>query len=118
MIDIIPKSIFILPCHIDPPGHALGFPIPSGRYTPLTDNDILEEAHGPAFAKWVSSYYKHSDICSQDLSQLNQCEGNTSNKPTTDTIPLEELLTDFGPAAKWETFIIESLQFLSIFKNQ
>ena len=64
--------------------------------------------------------YKHDDISSQDLSQLNQPEGDTSKKPTTDTIPLEELLTltNFGPAAKWETFIIESLQFLSIFKNQ
>ena len=64
--------------------------------------------------------YKHDDISSQDLSQLNQRESDTSKKPTTDTIPLEELLTitDFGPAAKCETFIIESLQFLSIFKNQ
>jgi len=105
---------------LDSPAHALGFPIPSGGYTPLMDHDIPEEARGPAFAKWVSSYYKHGDISSQDLSQLNQCEGDASKKPTTDTIPLEELLTitDFGPAAKYETFIVESQQFLTVFMNQ
>ena len=47
-------------------------------------------------------------------------EGDPSKKPTTDTIPLEELLTitDFGPAAKCETFIIDSQQFLSVFIKQ
>jgi hypothetical protein len=108
------------PVRIDTPAHALGFPIPSGGYTPLMDHDIPEDARGPAFAKWVSSYYKHGDISSQDLSQLNQREGDASKKPTTDTIPLEELLTitDFGPAAKYETFIVESQQFLTVFMNQ
>ena len=116
----MPKYISILPCHIDPPSHALGFPVPSGGYTPLLDQDIPEEARGPAFAKWVSSYYKHGDLSSRDVSQLNQREGDTSKKPTTDTIPLEELLTitDFGPAAKCETFIIDSHQFISAFINQ
>jgi hypothetical protein len=108
------KHISILPCHnIDPPSHALGFPIPSGGYTPQRDHDVPEEARGPAFAKWVSSYYKHGNLSSQDLSQLNQREYDTSKKPTTDTIPLEELLTitDFGPAAKYEGFIVDSHQF-------
>ena len=114
------KYIFIHRVVIDPPAHALGFPIPPGGYTPLGDHDIPDEARGPAFAKWVSSYYKHGDLSSQVLSQLNQREGDTSKKPTTDTIPLEELLTitDFGPAAKCETFIVESQQFLSTFMNQ
>jgi hypothetical protein len=83
------------------------------------DHDIPEEARGPAFAKWVSSYYKHGDLSSRDFSQLNQREVDTSKKPTTDTIPLEELLTitDSGPAAKSEKFIVDSLQ-LSTFMNQ
>ena len=51
---------------------------------------------------------------------MEQREGDASKKPTTDTIPLEELLTitDFGPAAKWETFLVESQQFLSVFMKQ
>ena len=118
---IMPNYILILPYRIDPPCHTLGFPNPSGGYSPLMDHDIPEESRGPAFAKWVSSYYKHGDLSSRDLSQLNQREGDTSKKPTTDTIPLEELLTitDFGSAAKCETFIIDSLlQVLSVFMNQ
>ena len=117
---ILPKHIFIFLSHVDPPSHALGFPIPSGGYSPLTDHNIPEEARGPAFARWVSSYYKHGDLGSRDFSQLNQREGDTSKKPTTDTIPLEELLTiaDFAPAAKCEAFIVDSHQFLSAFMNQ
>ena len=110
----------ILSCHIDPPSHLLGFPIPPGGYAPLSDPDIPEEARGPIFAKWVSSYFKHGDLSSRDVSQLEQREVDTSKKPTTDTIPLEELLTitDFGPAAKCERFLGESQQFLSVLIKQ
>ena len=82
--------------------------------------DIPEEARGPAFAKWVSSYFKHGDLSSRDFSQLEQLEGDPSKKPTTDTIPLEELLTitDFGPLAKCETVLIESEHLLSIYVKQ
>ena len=83
----------------------------------MKDPDIPEGAHGPAFAKWVSSYYKHGDLSSRDFSQLKlrARESDTSKKPTTDTIPLEELLaiTDFGPSAKYEEFFINSGHFFS-----
>jgi hypothetical protein len=51
---------------------------------------------------------------------MKQREADTSKKPTCDNIPLEELLTiaDIGPGAKCETFLIESLQFLTVFINQ
>ena len=82
--------------------------------------DIPDEARGPAFAKWVSSYYNHGDLSSQDFSQLKQREGDTSKKPTTDTISLEELLNiiDFGPVANCETSLLESEHFLSIYVKQ
>ena len=116
----MPKYIFILPYHIDIPSHALGFPIPSGGYNPLMDQDIPKESRGPAFSKWVSGYYKHGDLSSRDFSQLNQNEFDTSKKPTTDTIPLEELLTITysGPGVKCETFLGESEEFLSVFMKQ
>ena len=88
-------------------------------YTPLVDPDIPKNAFSPAFAKWVSSYFKHGDLSSRDFSQLTG-ESDTSKKPTTDTIPLEEFLTiiDFGPSAKCETFIINSKHFLSALAKQ
>ena len=87
-------------------------------YLPL--KDVPTEARGAAFAKWVSSYYKHGDLSSRDFSQLNQHESDTSKKPTTDTIPLEELLTiaDSRPGAKCETFLVESKDFLSLYIKQ
>jgi hypothetical protein len=111
------KHIPFLPSQIDPPCRVLGFPKPPGGYYPLKDPDIPEDARGPAFAKWVSSYYKHGDLSSRDFSQLKQraSEGDTSKKPTTDTMPLEELLTitDFRPGTKCETFLIDSGHFFS-----
>ena len=116
------KHISILPSQIDPPCQALGFPMPSGGWTPLIDPDISDEDRGPAFAKWVSSYFKHGDLSSRDFSQLKlrASEGNTSRKATTDTIPLEELMaiTDSGPAAKCEGFIIDSGHFFPAFIKQ
>jgi len=103
----------------DPPSQGLGIPMPSsGVYHPL--KDLPKEARGAAFAKWVSSYYKHGDLSSRDFSQLNQHEGDTSKKPTTDTIPLEELLTitDSGPGDNYETFLIESEDFISVLMKQ
>ena len=90
----------------------------SGVYQPL--KDMPKEARASAFAKWVSSYYKHGDLSSRDFFQLDQHEGDPSKKPTTETIPLEELLTitDSGPGAKCDTFIIESEHFLSVFIKQ
>ena len=74
-------------------------------------------ARGPAFVKWVSSYYKHGNLSSRDFSQLKQRERDTSKQPTTDTLLIGEI-TDFAPGAKCETFIIGSQKFLSIFINQ
>ena len=87
-------------------------------YFPL--KDIPKEARAAAFAKWVSGYYKHGDLSSRDFSQLNQHEGDPSKKPTTDTIPLEELLsiTDSRPAVTCETFLIDSEHFLSAYTKQ
>jgi len=55
----------------------------------------------------------------RDFSQLKQREIDTSKTPTTDTIPLEELLTivDFVPGPKCET-IIRGLEFSSVLIKQ
>ena len=110
------------PCYIDPPSQGLGFPLPSsGVYSPLNDmKDMPKEARGRAFSKWLSNYYKHGDLSSRDFSQLEQREGDPSKKPTTDTIPLEELLTiaDSRPGVKCETFLVKSKHFLPVYTKQ
>ena len=118
MVAILLKNLSILPCHIDPPSQGLGFPHPSsGLFLPLKDVSI--EARASAFAKWVSGYYKHGDLSSREFSQLNQHELDTTRKPTTDTIPFEELLTiiNSGPGPKYDTLLIEPEQ-LPVFMKQ
>ena len=104
---------------VDSPSQALGVHDPPGVYTPWKYDNIPEESHGPIFAKWVSSYFKHGDLSSRDFSQLKQREIDTSKQPTTDTIPLEELLTivDFGPGTKCE-IILSQIEFSSILIKQ
>ena len=72
--------------------------------------DIPEEDRAAFFPKWVSSYYKHGDTSTRDFSQLEQLQGDTSRKPTTETISPEEIKTiiDFGPGVKYEMVFIES----------
>ncbi|KAF8798351.1 alpha/beta-hydrolase [Phlegmacium glaucopus] len=102
----------------DPPSQAFGVPISPVGYNPLWDDDISEDVRGATFSKWVSSYFKHGDLSSRDFSQLAQRETDVSKAPTTDTIPLEELLTitDFVPGPKCET-ILAQVQFLPALKK-
>ena len=111
------KRISILPYQIDAPNEMLGYKTPDDV---LQMKDIPEEERGAFFLKWVSSYYKHGDLSSRDFSQLKQLEGDTSRKPTTETISPEELQTivDFGPSAKYEASFLGSQSFLSIFHKQ
>ena len=107
-------------CHIDSPGQSLGIPAPSDGYCPLWDNDIPQEARGPPFVKWISSYFKHGDLSSRDFYQLAQREVDTSKTPTIETIPQEELLTitDFVPGIHAETGILSEIEFSSILDKQ
>jgi hypothetical protein len=82
--------------------------------------DIPEEERAAFFPKYVSSYYKHGDLSSREFSQLEQVVGDTSRKPTTETMTPEELqsIIDFVPAAKCEIVFIESPSFLSLNRKQ
>lgn len=93
--------------------------MPPGGYSPLSDNDIPQDARGLAFTNWVASYFKHGDLSSRDFSQLKLRETDTSKKPTTDTISPEELstITDFVPGPKCETTQVH-IKFSSVFTNQ
>ncbi|KAJ7123104.1 Alpha/Beta hydrolase protein [Mycena epipterygia] len=43
----------------DPPSHALGIASPPNAYVPLYDLTLEPAARGPAFGKWVASYFVH-----------------------------------------------------------
>ena len=63
---------------------------------------------------------KKNTADTRNLSQLNQREGGKLKKHTADTISLEGLLTitDSGPGVRYETFLIASEHFLSVYIKQ
>ncbi|KAF8067712.1 hypothetical protein FPV67DRAFT_1669601 [Lyophyllum atratum] len=93
----------------DPPSHALGIKSPEGSYLPLWDEQLPPEARGPTFGRWVASYWKHGDLSKRDVNELVQHDPDPSRKPTTDGIPLDQLLNiaDFGPGDKCDTILVE-----------
>lgn len=46
---------------LDPPYHALGYPVPEDKYHPLEDESIPPQDRPMAFSKWVSGYYTHGN---------------------------------------------------------
>ncbi|KAJ6544121.1 hypothetical protein B0H19DRAFT_1380459 [Mycena capillaripes] len=93
----------------DPPSQALGIASPPKAYVPLHDPDLAPEARGPAFGKWVTSYFTHGELSSRDPDQLNYRTPDPSKKPTFDEMPLGELLNlvDFSVGTKCDTIIME-----------
>ncbi|KAJ7342600.1 Alpha/Beta hydrolase protein [Mycena albidolilacea] len=89
------------------PSLALGLPSPPGRLIPHTDPDIAPEARGPAFAKWVSSYFLHGDLSTHNIDHLTYNDTDPAKPSTIETLKPEELLamTDFAPAEKYDNIV-------------
>ncbi|KAF8156261.1 hypothetical protein K438DRAFT_1986851 [Mycena galopus ATCC 62051] len=89
------------------PSLALGLPTPSGRLIPHTDPSIAPEARGPAFAKWVSSYFIHGDLSTHKIDQLTYNNTDAAKLSTIETLRPEEFLaiTDFAPAEKYDNIV-------------
>jgi len=94
---------------LDPPFQGLGAPDPPDPYNPLWDDDIPAEARGPAFGKWVGSYFHHHDLQSRDVSTLSRWAPNASKKPTVERMTPEELssVASFESSARFETVLVE-----------
>ncbi|KAJ6615456.1 Alpha/Beta hydrolase protein [Mycena sp. CBHHK59/15] len=92
---------------LQPPALALGLPTPEGWLMPHTDPDIAPEARGPAFAKWVSSYFIHGDLSTHSLDHLTYTNTNPFKSPTTDSLKPEEFfaIADFAPAEKYDSIV-------------
>ncbi|KAJ7910246.1 Alpha/Beta hydrolase protein [Mycena leptocephala] len=93
----------------DPPFHALGIADPPNSYIPLHDQDLPPEARGPAFGKWVSSYFNHGDLSLRDPDKFNYRIPDPSRKPTFEDMSFDELLkmADFSVGLKCDTILLE-----------
>ncbi|KAJ7476879.1 Alpha/Beta hydrolase protein [Mycena galericulata] len=89
------------------PSLALGLPTPAGWLIPHTDPAIAPEARGPAFAKWVSSYFVHGDLSTRNLDSLTYSNTDPLKLSTIETLKPEELLSiaDFAPADKYDSIV-------------
>ncbi|KAJ7029297.1 Alpha/Beta hydrolase protein [Mycena alexandri] len=89
------------------PSLALGLPSPSGLIIPHTDPDIPPEARGPAFAKWVSSYFLHGDLSTHNVKHLTYNNTDPSKVPTIETLGPGELfgMADFAPGDKYDNLV-------------
>jgi pimeloyl-ACP methyl ester carboxylesterase len=93
--------------HIECPSLAFGVPSPPGRLIPYTDPDVAPEDRGPAFAKWVSSYFIHGDLSTHDIDHLTYNNTDPGKPPTIETLKQEELfaMTDFAPAERYDNIV-------------
>ncbi|GLB44327.1 hypothetical protein LshimejAT787_1602570 [Lyophyllum shimeji] len=100
------KHFFLL----DPPSQGLGIPNPPNAYNPLWDDDLPPETRGPAFGKWVSSYFHHEDLLSRDISLLSMRAPDASKTPTIESLTHEELssVASFESGSRVETILVES----------
>ncbi|KAF7376910.1 AB hydrolase-1 domain-containing protein [Mycena sanguinolenta] len=89
------------------PSLAFGLPTPKGLLIPHDDPDIPVEARGPAFAKWVSSYFIHGDLSTRNTNNLTYNNTNPDKPPTIGTLKPEEFLamTDFAPAERYDNIV-------------
>ncbi|KAJ7867001.1 hypothetical protein B0H14DRAFT_2504229 [Mycena olivaceomarginata] len=97
------KNVIMLQC----PSLAFGVPSPPGRLIPYTDPDVAPEDRGPAFAKWVSSYFIHGDLSTHDIDHLTYNNTDPGKPPTIETLKPEELfaMTDFAPAERYDNIV-------------
>ncbi|KAJ7166068.1 Alpha/Beta hydrolase protein [Mycena filopes] len=89
------------------PSLALGIPSPAGFFIPHTDPAIAPEARGPAFAKWVSSFFVHGDLSARTLDQLTYSNTDPRKRPTIESLRPEELfgMADFAPGDKYDSIV-------------
>ncbi|KAJ7337015.1 hypothetical protein DFH08DRAFT_1018225 [Mycena albidolilacea] len=93
----------------DPPLQALGITKPPQSYLPLHDKELAPAERGPAFRKWVESYFVHGDLSTRDPAQLNFRHPDPSRKHTYADIPPAEMLDIFDPSVgdKCDTILSE-----------
>ncbi|KAJ7174608.1 Alpha/Beta hydrolase protein [Mycena filopes] len=102
------RSVILL----QPPSLTLGLPDPPGMLIPHTDPTIPPSARGPAFAKWVSSFFAHGDLALRALSSLTYPAPSDSAQVQVKAPTLEKLsptdlgaMTSFAPGDKYDNVL-------------
>ncbi|KAJ7166043.1 hypothetical protein C8R46DRAFT_1275588 [Mycena filopes] len=98
------RSVILL----QPPSLTLGLPDPPGMLIPHTDPAIPPALRGPAFAKWVSSFFTHGDLSLRTLSQLAYpADPKNAKAPTLEKLSPTELgaMTSFPPGDKYDNVL-------------
>lgn len=65
---------------------------PPQSYLPLNDETLPPASRGPAFRKWVASYFIHGNLATRDPDQLSFRHTDPSREATYADMPPEELL--------------------------
>ncbi|KAJ7239193.1 hypothetical protein B0H12DRAFT_1190045 [Mycena haematopus] len=92
---------------LQPPSLSFGLPTPAGCIIPHEDPDIPAEGRGPAFAKWVSSYFIHGDLLTHNIDNLTYNNTDPDKLSTIETLTPEEFLsmTDFAPGERYDSIV-------------
>jgi hypothetical protein len=74
---------------------------------PHTDPDIPSEVRGPAFVKWVSSYFIHGDLSTHNLDHLTYNNTDPLKPSTIEALEPGVLVSiaDLAPADKYDNII-------------
>lgn len=103
----------------DPPMSVFGMPLPPDGYSPLLDMSLSYEDRVTTFGTWVASYFKHGDLSTRDIGQLNFRDPDRSKKPSTENMG-EELssVVDFTVASRSEIFFSAAREALEVNARQ
>jgi hypothetical protein len=80
---------------------------PQAHVPALHGENITSATRGPAFGKWVTSYFIHGDLSTRDPDQLNFRHPDPSRKDTYADMLLDELrnIVDFSASARCDTIL-------------
>lgn len=119
--DTLPEAArSVLSSHIrslilyEPGPIALGLPMPAQNWNPLVDTTVPEALRLEAFGQWVTSYFDHANVVTQDLDSLSWVVPSLSRPPTIFGIPAGKRSAMYRLGEDAAT----DLPFLFFFANQ
>jgi hypothetical protein len=85
---------------IDPPAIGIGIPCVPGRYSPFVDQTIPPDDRMIGFARWVTRYFKHGELSTQNGANIEYVAPDLARKSDISSLPPDEFhsLLDLGPS--------------------
>ncbi|KAF8576957.1 alpha/beta-hydrolase [Ramaria rubella] len=101
----------------EPPFVALGTPVPPQHWSPAFDTTIPAHLRTHAFTQWITSYFKHGDLSTMDLSVLSWVLPATVKPPSIYNMSPEDMATIVWEASS-DYDILFMLNFMPQFLTQ